>query len=308
MYATHQQTSFQAGMVQECLRTMRRSLNIQQEILKSLVAKASTLRPRVPALRRNCDTMFSNFWQEPIEHFPASYGFRCCRIFNAEGQIRPKIPYHIIFSQRELKAWFHLPAQAKRRREWLLGRLAAKDAIRLLLKEQHGLELCPSTIEIAADEYGRPIVWGELVESLGCRLSISIAHSGGGAVAIAGDCDDHNGVGIDIERVGQSPDGLERITLSIKERALLSTVPPSKRDEWFLRLWCAKEAVAKAVGRGMLGGPLGLVVQNLEEDVGRVDVTLAGALARQLPLYAHTLLTAYTGREDAYVFASSLTN
>jgi len=31
-----------------------------------------------------------------------------------------------------------------------------------------------------------------------------------------------------------------------KEQALLATLPAAIREEWLLRLWCAKEAVGKA--------------------------------------------------------------
>ena len=127
-------------------------------------------------------------------------------------------------------------------------------------------------------------------------------------MAIAGDCGDYRGVGVDLERVGQNLGNLARIALTQKERLLLYPVPGPRRNEWLLRLWCAKEAVAKALGRGMAGGLLSLKVQNIEGGVGRVDVMLVGEVARQLPGYADTVLTAYTGREGAYVFASSLIN
>jgi phosphopantetheine--protein transferase-like protein len=196
----------------------------------------------------------------------------------------------------------------KRRREWLFGRLAAKDAVRLFLKEQHGLELCPIDIEISADEHGRPIVSGEVVDNVGSRLSISIAHSEGEAVAIAGECGDHLGVGVDVEHVDQNCDGLARIALTESERTLVYRIRSWRRREWLLRIWCAKEAVAKALGRGMAGCPLNLVVKDLEIETGRLAVGLAGKLAHQLSTYAGRHFTAYTGCEGSLVFASSLVN
>jgi phosphopantetheine--protein transferase-like protein len=168
------------------------------------------------------------------------------------------------------------------------------------------LELSPADIEIVTDEYGRPIIGGELLGKLGCCLSLSIAHSGGVAAAIAGECGNHRGVGIDIERIGRSRKGLDRVALTAEEQVLLSTIPALEREEWLLRLWCAKEAVAKALGRGMGGSPLNLVVQNFEVATGRVAVELAGELARQFHDSAGKLFTSYTGCEGDLVFATSL--
>ena len=306
MRANHRKTDFQAMMSQEYLRTMRRTLTLKQDIFQLLRANTSTLQHQVPIYESVCKTMLTHIWRDPIKPFPNSCRFQCCRIFDTDGSIRSQIPYDNFFTQKELGEWFKLPHQVKRRQEWLLGRLAAKDAVRLLLRDRYGLEVYPLDIEITKERNGKPIIGGELNKKLGLLLSISIAHSGGTSVAIAGDCGDHNCVGIDIEQICQSSDGLKRVTLTGEERSLLSTVPVSTRDEWFLRLWCAKEAVAKAVGQGMVGGPRSLVVKNLEVGDGRVDLTLAGELARRLPGYGNILITAHTGRQNTYVFASSL--
>lgn len=309
MGSIHRKTSFRRlQIIQECLQTMKQSLDLQRGVSASVMPRVGTFSPEAPAIARNCESVLSSLWPLPIAHFPASLGFQCCRTFGAEGDFWYWTLAQGILTATELATWLLLSGTERRRREWLLGRLAAKDAVRLFLKSQHGLELSPTDIEISTDEHGRPIVSKKLMDKLGFRLFMSIAHSGWIALAIAGDCGDYRGVGVDLERVGQNLGSLGRIALTQKERLLFSPVPASRRNEWVLRLWCAKEAVAKALGRGMVGGPLSLEVQNLEEDVGRVDVVLAGELARHLPAYANTVLTAYTGREGAYVFASSLIN
>ena len=38
--------------------------------------------------------------------------------------------------------------------------------------------------------------------------------------------------------------------------SLLAALPPDLRQEWALRMWCAKEAVGKALGRGLSAGLL----------------------------------------------------
>jgi phosphopantetheine--protein transferase-like protein len=187
----------------------------------------------------------------------------------------------------------------------LLGRLAVKDALRLFLKSQHGLELSPTDIEISTDEHGRPIVGKKLMEKLGCRLSISIAHSGWVALAIAGNCGDHRGVGIDVELLGGSHEGLEEIAFTPEERTHLSAVPLSRRKEWLLRVWCSKEAMAKALGRGMIGNPRNLFIQDVDVKTGTITGRIAGELAQKLGNYVDKPLIAHTGCDDTMVFASS---
>jgi phosphopantetheinyl transferase len=178
--------------------------------------------------------------------------------------------------------------------------------VRLLLKDLYRVDLCPADIEIATDQYGYPTVRGALIDKLDCRLSLSIAHTGEQAVAIVGECGDERGVGIDVEPMGRNHPGLESGALTTQEQALLFAVPVARREEWWLRLWCAKEALAKAIGRGMAGHPFNLMVQQIDMETGRVTLALAGELARQFPASAYRLFTAYTGCEDALVFATSL--
>jgi phosphopantetheine--protein transferase-like protein len=181
----------------------------------------------------------------------------------------------------------------------------AKDAIRLLVKDRYGLVLCPADITIATDQHGCPIVQGEFTESLDCHLILSIAHTEGRAVALVGVSSDESGVGIDVETIGQRHSGLENGALTTQEQTLLSVPPPENREEWLLRLWSAKEALAKAVGRGMAGSPFNLIVQDIDTETGRVTISLAGELAHLFSKDANRLFTIFTGKDDHLIFASS---
>ena len=64
--------------------------------------------------------------------------------------------------------------------------------------------------------------------------------------------------------------------------------------------------MAKALGEGMQGSPLNLVVQTLEAETGRVEVGLTGELSRKRPELAGTIFHAYTESESSLVFATSL--
>jgi phosphopantetheinyl transferase len=136
--------------------------------------------------------------------------------------------------------------------------------------------------------------------------AISIAHSDGHAVALAGYCADGQRLGIDLERIRPRADSFLTIAFSDAELTLLQSVAGSERDEWVTRLWCAKEAVAKALGKGLVDGPRSLAVRSLDAPTGRVAVVLGAGLARRVPEFAGAGLVAHTVREDDWVAAISL--
>jgi phosphopantetheinyl transferase len=141
------------------------------------------------------------------------------------------------------------------RRQWLMGRIAAKDAVRRWLWARGEGPLFPVEVTIAADQHGRPSV--KLPGTP--KVFVSIAHSGALAVAIAHE----EAVGINMAIVERCNPELEMIALSQQERALLARVisvvgddPERARSEAFTRFWAAKEAVSKAnQGTGLIGDP-----------------------------------------------------
>lgn len=136
--------------------------------------------------------------------------------------------------------------QGMRQFQWLLGRVAAKDAVRAWdARRSHSDEaLHPAVFAIENDAQGKPLVahWPRPVAP-----ELSIAHCGDEAIAVAWDA----AVGIDLERIATRDAGFVRAMASETERALLAGVPESIRDEWITRLWCAKEALGKLMGTGV---------------------------------------------------------
>ncbi|MCM1966553.1 type I polyketide synthase [Streptomyces sp. G1] len=137
------------------------------------------------------------------------------------------------------------------RAPWLLGRIAAKDALRHLLWDGGAGPVFPAEVPIGNDPAGRPLAGGALAG--GVRLSI--AHKDRIAVALA-----HPGlpVGIDVEQVTTDPDALVRIALAPGELGLaerLAAREGTGLPAALTALWCAKEAAAKAAGTGLGGRP-----------------------------------------------------
>ena len=148
------------------------------------------------------------------------------------------------------------------------------------------MKLCPADIEIAQDEHGQPRARGMWAAELARVPVVSLAHSDGVAVAVAGHDGQCRGIGIDIEHIGRAREGFESVAFTPEEQSLLSSLDDPANEEWSLRLWCAKEAVAKAIGRGMVGGPGGLRIQDADIRTGVVQVALSGELAKELPHFA----------------------
>jgi len=225
--------------------------------------------------------VLSSPWAAPVAQLPDPSAFQCCRLdvdefpegfFEAHGGIWRRVLAHLVLSRQEREIWRNLRTPGHRRTEWLLGRAVAKDAVRLYLKDRYGMELCPADVEIVADEHGQPRVQGPWMEKLENGLVLSLTHSGGVVVAIVGGADVSAGVGVDVEPVGRVNEDVERVAFTPQEQELLSSVRHASNDDWPLRFWCAKEAVAKALGQGMVAGPQALVVEALDVHTGSVKI------------------------------------
>ncbi len=189
--------------------------------------------------------------------------------------------------------------------EWLSGRTAAKDAVRSFLKSRQNLTVLPADITISSDEQGKPLAGGAWVHHVQEVPEISITHSGGTAVALVGQGKALKGVGIDLQLVRELEASFEGIAFSAEEQELLTAFAGPLRTEWMLRPWCAKEAVAKALGRGLLAGPSSVRILSLHASTGKVLATPSGQLAREFPNGVARSLVAHTAREGQYIVATS---
>jgi 4'-phosphopantetheinyl transferase len=123
----------------------------------------------------------------------------------------------------------------------------ARGALRALVGERLGV--APDRVELAAGPHGKP-------EVPDARLRFNLSHSGELALI------DGFEVGVDVERLDRRARAVER-TLTAAERAALDGV--ADRHAALLRVWCRKEALAKAIGGGLGWEPL------------RFDTTAPGA-------------------------------
>ena len=108
---------------------------------------------------------------------------------------------------------------------------------------------------------------------------------------------------MDVEPLRDLHPDLMTIAFDEQEHALLSALPPVARREWSLRLWCAKEAMGKALALGLPSGPRGLVIRDLDPGNGSVRAALTPRLAAWAALPRDTVLEADTGAGSGLVLA-----
>ncbi|WP_406504248.1 type I polyketide synthase [Streptomyces sp. NBC_00212] len=164
------------------------------------------------------------------------------------------------------------------RRQWLLGRIAAKDAVRRWLWERGEGAVFPAEIEIVNEKSGRPRAVGVHGRRLPA-LDLSLAHRGDLAVALVrppGHGPYANGVGIDVEEIVDRTPETHRVALGPRELALLGRLvaagPGESEALWFTRFWAVKEAAAKAEGTGFGGRPHAFEVTGAAPDSLTVTV------------------------------------
>lgn len=164
----------------------------------------------------------------------------------------------------------YLSMNPKAQRQWLLGRIAAKDVIRRWLSAHGHGPIFPVEIQIDSDHQGRPIInaSGSLKADI-ADLRVSIAHTEWLGVAIAGQGVD---VGVDIERIEPRGEGFAGIALTEEELVICPRGP--RRAEWLTRFWVAKESAAKAAGTGLEGNPRAFVISKISREA--LLVTVAG--------------------------------
>ncbi|WP_028080286.1 type I polyketide synthase [Solimonas soli] len=183
---------------------------------------------------------------------------------------------HMVLDAAELKTFYALPLAGPRREEWLMGRIAAKDAARRWAASA-GHALAAADIGVDNDALGAPRLRSAALAGTALP-SVSISHSrrwGVAAVAPPG-----LRVGVDYQRLdGVDAELLARGALSEAEQRLLAGLDAQARLRGAVALWSAKEAAAKAAGSGLEGRPLDWRVTRYAGDaaIGGADVEHAAA-------------------------------
>lgn len=177
----------------------------------------------------------------------------------------------VLLDDRDRARRGRIPREADRSRflaAWVLARLVLGER---LGREPAALSFDRTCTHCGDQRHGKPVV-----ETAGPGLDFSLSHAGGLAVVAVSD----RTVGVDVE---DATAGEQPLAPALAERERATCL--SYAD--FARLWTRKEAVLKAVGKGLAIHPrrievLGSTLRALPRELGRPeDYTL-----RDLPLPA----------------------
>lgn len=202
-------------------------------------------------------------WEVPLmaEEFLAQSGAICLRIMA-----------HALLGPVERDEWRLLQGPLRRKREWLFGRGAIKEAVRAWVQARTGRMLYPSDIVVGHDDLGAPFVCGWWTEHLCAAPRVSLSHNSNYClVGVATEP-----IGVDLEEPGRlrQPELLTD-ALAPAERVLVQGLHGAELEERQLRLWCAKEAAAKCLGLGLQGRPWDWQVTAADAGFGQMTVTHA---------------------------------
>jgi malonyl CoA-acyl carrier protein transacylase/phosphopantetheinyl transferase len=254
-------------------------------------------RARMPAglLRLRVDP--ANTWLSETWPWPDADEVTCRRLSLAhrlpasDAAFWLDVVASLVLARGEREEWQRV-RRTRRARTWLGGRIAVKDAVR----RATGSRCFPADVPVNVDRQGAPHV---PLGSAGTGTAVSISHRGPWAVAVA--APGARGVGVDVELVSEQPAELGRAVLSPGEAEACGLGPV--QGEAALRLWCAKEASAKALGHGLPAGPPSMVVLEATPDASRVRLTPGPSLVSLDPALAGEQLTARTTRDHDLIAA-----
>ncbi len=153
-----------------------------------------------------------------------------------------------------------------RAKQWLMGRVAAKDAVLNALKQHTNTNYFPAEIRVKSKQNGSPYIVGE--DTKIPEIHISIAHKDKIAIAIASLVTQ---TGIDIEEIKDRGSGFLELSFHPQEIELIS----KKSDLWesATRAWVAKESYGKSIDLGLQGNPKKYCITEINGDNLRIDNT-----------------------------------
>ncbi|HYV19514.1 MAG TPA: beta-ketoacyl synthase N-terminal-like domain-containing protein [Verrucomicrobiae bacterium] len=189
---------------------------------------------------------------------------------------------------------------------WLLARMAAKDAVRALA----GRDLKMADVAIVSAPNGAPRA--DIVSRAASTTHpvetphVGLAHKGFVAVAAAAAAGVCDGIGIDVEPIGPLDPALAADAFTPEDRALLAVdAAGSAAETGEVAAWAAKEAIGKALGHGLPGGPRDLVLVGRDAASGTFACRTAGRLLREAPETAGRTFEAIVRTHDRHVIALS---
>ena len=155
----------------------------------------------------------------------------------------------------------------------------SKDRIRYIVRTamlrqilSRYLNIAPTRMSFNYGEFGKPFLDSRRLNPEIRNLHFNLSHSDDAAlIAISG----AGPIGIDVERIrgNMNIDGLAAHCFTSEERSALEPLQGDAAVDLFFRLWTAKEAYVKAIGRGLSQNPQSVQISvNVDSTVTLVTV------------------------------------
>lgn len=138
----------------------------------------------------------------------------------------------------------------KRRREWLLGRLAAKRLVQRELARATGAFVPARAISIERAADGAPVVRCQGNGACAERWSLSLSHRAGFAWCALATAPGTR-IGVDVELIEQRSPAFATDYFTAEEQQAAAVAPPERRDELWTAMWSAKESALKVLRLGL---------------------------------------------------------
>jgi len=160
--------------------------------------------------------------------------------------------------------------QLPKRRQWLAGRIAIKEAVRALLLQKYNAVLANSDIEIGIEQSGKIFI-KTIQANYPCPV-ISLTHKNDRVIAVAADSTIYSAIGIDLESVDPVDDDLAKLVFSEEEQKYIENMPHEKQHLNFKKIWAAKEAAAKVLGLGLPDYLKNLSIIDINKDMNHFSI------------------------------------
>jgi len=248
-------------------------------------------------------------WLDPIRHVSGN-GVFCARVdlapelLEMSHGIWAQSLAHSVLSRAERRQWLAMTPGAQAQ-QWLVGRCAAKDAVRLLLKEAVGLEVCPADVEIYAGRDDRLLARGRWVQRVGAGPSVSMSYTAGTAVAIATIVPDHL-VGVGVKRLAELTQDRVAETFTVSERQVLRDGAGQAAEEWYARASCAKQSLENALGNGLFQNASSApIIRELRIETGTIEMEITNGALDRFPEFKGKRIRAQTVRDRELVCSTT---
>ncbi len=224
------------------------------------------------------------------------------KIFEINQELWLKALAFSTLSQKEREEWLEMQGTTSRRVEWLFGRIAAKESLRRYLTSFLQARWTSADIEIWPDESGKPHPLGMWSQYSATRLDLSIAHTSKLIVAAVAA---NARLGIDIEMVNRSlSDEFTKGVFNASELELAAHT--GEGPVAILKLWCAKEAISKALGVGIRYSPKDLQIIGIDPVSGAVQLEATGQWIDEFKSMKGRKTLIYTSIFAEHVFAACM--